>query len=238
MKAPVLFLVTAAATALLATGYARSRDGDVVVVAMGPHMDMTVKRPLEPGDQARADAILAALAPVMHKYKDVNVAIADGFKEFHPELHLVDAHFTNKAYALEAWFGHFDPSHPTSLMYHRTDHGWVLQGAMYTASRSATQAQLDADVPMSIGRWHRHTNFCIGPLGSTRRDYVGPGARFGLAGSIHDRVSCVAANGYWKAWVFGWMLHVWPMQTDPAKIWALHPNESGAGDGAMEMKMP
>jgi len=78
---------------------------------------------MEPGDQAPANAILVALQPVMKKYADVNVAMADGFKEFKPELHASDAHFTNNAYALEAWFNRFDPAHPTSLMFIARERG-------------------------------------------------------------------------------------------------------------------
>jgi len=227
----VLCTITLALTGLSA----RTTASDISVTAMGPHMDMTSKRAMNPGDRTRANAILTALGPVMKKYADVNVAMADGFKEYKPELHLADAHFTNNAYALEAWSGHFDATHPTSLLYHRTGSGWVLQGAMYTAPPGASQAQLDEDVPLSIGQWHRHVNVCFGPPGSSMRDYLGASARFGLGGSIHDQSACTIAKGTWKAQMFGWMLHVWPLQTDPARIWALHAD--GHDENAMQMKM-
>ncbi len=183
--------------------HARVRASDVAVMAMGPHMDMTVKTQLAPGDRERADVILSTLKEVMAKYQDIRAAEADGFAEWQPKLHLADAHFTNMTFAKEAWTGHFDASHPTSLMYRRSGSGWVLQGAMYTAPPSASQAQLNAEVPMSIGQWHRHTNLCIGPPGSSTRDYFGRGARFGLAGSIADEASCSAAGGTWKAQIYG-----------------------------------
>lgn len=213
--------------------HGRVRASDVAVMAMSPHMDMTVKTPLAPGDRERAGAILSALKNVMAKYQDVRAAEAGGYAQWQPQLHLADAHFTNMTYAKEAWSGRFDASHPTSLMYRRNGNGWILQGAMYTAPPSASEEQLNAEVPTSIGQWHRHTNVCMGPAGTSAREYFGHGAKFGLAGSIADEASCTGAGGRWKAQVYGWMLHVWPMQPDPAKVWMLHPD----GDPGMHMEM-
>jgi hypothetical protein len=222
--------------ALVLVARSRGLAGDVAVMPMGTHMDMTVKRQLEPGDRERADAILAALKAVMQKYADVQVAQADGYAQFKPQLHLPQAHFTNLAYAKEAWSGHFDASRPTALMYRRNGNGWTLEGVMYTAPPSASQAQLDAAAPLSIAQWHRHTDVCTGPADSTARDYYGPAARFGLAGSIHDEASCLASGGSWKNQIYGWMLHVWPMESDPAKVWMLHPDGSDeAMHGSMKM---
>lgn len=220
--------------AVLSAAHARGVASGVAVMPMGAHMDMTVKRQLEPGDRERANAILAALKSVMQKYRDVQVAQADGYVQFKPELRLPQAHFTNWAYAKEAWSGHFDPNHPTALMYKRDGQGWTLEGAMYTAPATASEAQLDAAAPLSIAQWHRHTNVCTGPVGSSARDYFGAAARFGLAGSIHDEASCVAAGGSWKNQIYGWMLHVWPMESDPQKVWMLHPDGS---DEAMHAAM-
>lgn len=226
------------AFAISAIVISRAHAQSVALMPMGPHMDMTQKRPMQPGDQARADEILNALAPLMTKYADVAVAQADGYVEYLPQLHLPQAHFTNWAYAKEAWQGHFDPAHPTSLMYRRTGKGWTLEGAMYTAPPTATQAQLDRDVPMSIGSWHRHVNLCSPPAGSPLRDSFGPGARFGLGGSIHDQTACTLAGGTWTAQLYGWMLHVWPMEKTPEKIWALHPDgDDQMGGAAAQMRM-
>jgi hypothetical protein len=49
---------------------------------MGPHMKMTELRPPKPGDQERADEIVAKLRPAIEKYRDVKAAEADGYKEF------------------------------------------------------------------------------------------------------------------------------------------------------------
>ena len=223
-----------AALLIVAAGHHARADG-VAIMAMSPHMDMTVKAPMQPGDQTRADAIIAAGKAVMEKYRDVNVAQADGFQQFMPQLKTPEAHFTNYAYAKEAWLGHFDPMQPTSLMYKRTPDGWQIEGVMYTAGPTATESELNGDAPLSIAQWHRHVNVCTGPPGSGTRDYFGPQARFGLQGSIHTQADCQAAGGTFKSQIYAWMLHVWPRETSADRIWALHPGQSNDGNDAMHM---
>src|SRR5437763_17182412 len=53
---------------------------------MGPHMKMTEMRPLQPGDQQRADQIVQAARGVMQRYADYHDALADGFRIFLPNL--------------------------------------------------------------------------------------------------------------------------------------------------------
>ena len=62
---------------------------------MGPHMKMTELRPPKPGDQERADEIVAKLRPALEKYRDVKAAEADGYKEFAPNVPSPMKHFTN-----------------------------------------------------------------------------------------------------------------------------------------------
>jgi hypothetical protein len=35
--------------------------------------------------------------------------------------------------------------------------------------------------------------------------------------------------------VFGWMVHVWPDETDPARVWAVHRDEHGEMRGMAGM---
>ena len=53
---------------------------------MGPHMKMTTLRPAKPGDAARAEQVVEAARKAAEKYLDYHVALADGFKIFHPEV--------------------------------------------------------------------------------------------------------------------------------------------------------
>jgi hypothetical protein len=223
-------LVVLSTTLLLAlVAFPHTGSADAPAEAMGGHMDVTVTRAVKPDDRARGDAIVAAAKRVMARYSTAADAERDGFKKFLPGVPLPTEHFTKDAWALEAWMGRFDLDHPTSLIYER--HGDVLHlvGVMYTASKNASEEQLDADVPLSIARWHRHVRICQPPAGSGRDP------RFGLRGTISDANACAAAGGRWAPQVFGWMVHVWPQETDPARVWAVHRDEHGEMHGMAGM---
>jgi mono/diheme cytochrome c family protein len=218
-----------AVLALLLTAFAHSRAkaANVPSVHDEPHMEMTLRATELPGDRARADAILAAARKVMAQYPTVEDAERAGFVKFLPGVTLPIEHYTNRAYAIEAWFGHFDPMHPTSLIFKRSAAGLQLVGVMYTASNKVDREDLDARVPLSYGTWHRHVDFCKGPAGTPRSDYIGPAARFGLLGSIDSADACAAAGGKFIPIVFGWMVHVWPNETTREKTWAVDAEDGG-----------
>jgi len=176
---------------------------------MNGHMFMTTPRPPNAADQKRADEILAALLPAIEKYKDYHLALQDGFHIFLPNMPQDIYHFTNYRYAFEAGFK-FDPAHPTSLLYKKTPDGYELEGAMYTAPRRFSEDQLNERVPLSVTEWHQHVNFCLPPKGQEWQEFR----------SITTEDACKQAAGHWHAVVFGWMVHVYPYETDPAKIWA------------------
>jgi hypothetical protein len=183
-------------------------------------MFMTSQRPIQPGDQAKADAVAAAAKAAMEPYQDYHKALADGFRIFLPNVPQPIYHFTKLEYGREA-LTHFDPSKPTSLLYKKTpDGGYKLVGAMYTDRVTAGQDELDQRIPLSIARWHQHVNFCKAPPGEFAA-YFGPDAKFGLLGSINTRDACDAAGGTFLPHVFGWMVHVYPYETDPRKIWSV-----------------
>jgi autotransporter translocation and assembly factor TamB len=184
---------------------------------MNGHMYMTDLRPENAADDERAAEIVTTLQTSIAQYKDYKVALADGFKIFHPEFPQEHYHFTNYSYALKAQFI-FDPEHPTSLLYKKTKDGYELEGAMFTARKRATEDELNERVPLSVARWHKHVNFCAQPVGVSieQADWK----KFGLRGSIVTEEACNEAGGRWHAQVFGWMVHVYPYESDPAKIWA------------------
>jgi hypothetical protein len=183
---------------------------------MGEHMFMTELRPENAADEKRAADIVAALRPAIAKYTDYNVALAEGFKIFHPEIPQEHYHFTSFKNAVAARFT-FDPARPTSLLYTKTSTGYELEGAMYTAPKGATEAELNERVPLSVAQWHKHTNLCLPPNG----EKITPENRktFGLDGSIATEEACTAAGGRWIPQIFGWMVHVYPWENDPEKIW-------------------
>ncbi len=183
--------------------------------AMALHMKWTPPRAESAEDRARADALLATLRASIEKYKDWRVAIDEGYKPFHPEIPLDEYHFTNYARAARAHF-EFDPTKPTSLLYRRTADGWELTGVMYTAPRDFTEDQLNERVPLSVARWHQHVNLCFPTQHPALADY----SKFGLTGSIATAEACQAAGGRFLPQVLGWMVHIYPFESDADKIWA------------------
>ena len=184
---------------------------------MGPHMYMTDLRPENPADDKRAAELAATLGKAIERYKDYKVALADGFEIFHAEVPQEHYHFTNYRYAFKAVFT-FDLEHPTSLLYRKTRDGYELEGAMYTARKNASEDDLNERVPLSVARWHKHVNICLPPRGA----HLQPASlkEFGFRGSIATEDACREAGGRWHAQIFNWMVHVYPYETDPAKIWA------------------
>jgi hypothetical protein len=210
-----------AATQTAASGMANSG-----MAHMGGHMYMTTLRPIQPGDQQKADAIVAAAKTAIEPYQDYHKALADGYEIFLPNIPQPQYHFTKFEYGREAW-SHFDPLKPTSLLYTKTpDGGYKLVGAMYTDRVDASEDEINGRIPLSIAHWHQHINFCKAPEGR-KREYFGPDAKFGLLGSITTKEACDAAGGEFRPHLFGWMVHVYPFETDPKKIWAVDDDDNG-----------
>src|SRR5580658_4310532 len=122
---------------------------------MGNHMQMSLKGKPQPGDKQRAQRIVAAARGVVAHYSDVNTALRDGYKPFHPTGKLgEEVHYTNYRYnRLEQNQVNYD--HPGSILYKRTADGVMPVGVMYTAPQDSTPEQLNAVALLSIATWHR-----------------------------------------------------------------------------------
>jgi hypothetical protein len=185
---------------------------------MEKHMAWSKLRPASDADRARAQNLVDTLKTALAKYRDYHVAEQDGFKPFHPELKQAEVHFTKNWYAIKAAFV-FNPSQPTSLLYRPTpDGGYELVGAMYTAPKRDTEDQLDKRVPLSVAQWHRHISLCFPKKGTelSKADWT----KFGPKGAIATKADCDAAGGRFYPQLFGWMVHVYPWEADPSKVWA------------------
>jgi len=193
-------------------------------LAEGPHMLLTPMRPATPADSARAAAIADTLRRAIVRYADVRVAEADGFQLFAPKVKQQKVlHFTRYAWAARAVFS-FDPAKPTSLLYRREPDGSLkLIGAMYTAPQRASLEELNRRVPLSIARWHQHTNVCIPRLGQRDRWAEARDGKpvFGPASPIATEAACNAVGGRFLPKVFGWMVHANVLESDPAMIWGM-----------------
>lgn len=209
------------------TRAAAAADGEMANMAgmnADPHMTMTPTWPLAAGDSARAQAIVEQVRSSLAKYRDVRVAVADGFKEFLPNVkHQKVYHFTNWRHALTARFT-FDPASPTSLLYKEDSAGGMtLVGVMYTESPGASLEELNRRVPLSITHWHEHVNWCLPPRDRPARwsDSTNGRPVFGPLGPISTRAACDSAGGRFFPRVFGWMVHVNAFSgDDPRVIWS------------------
>ena len=190
---------------------------------MSAHMVMTPPRAPTGADSARAREVAATLRAAIAKYSDVRAAEADGYKQFAPQIKNQRVyHFTSNRAAIKAAFT-FDPERPTSLLYRRAADGSLrLIGAMYTAPRRASLDDLDARVPLSVARWHKHVNICVPPRGAAGRwrETENGQMRFGPAGAIATRERCDAVGGRFIPQLFGWMVHANVMEGDDlATVW-------------------
>jgi len=186
---------------------------------MGPHMHLSTLREPQPGDQEKARAVVEQVRPAVEKYRDSNVALGDGYQIFLPNVPQKMYHFTHYGHAAAAAVT-FDPIHPTSLLYEKRGEHYTLIGVMYTAPVRLTEDQLNQRIPLSVGQWHQHVNMCRPPAGHAS-EMFGPHPRFGLAGSIATQAECDAAGGTFLPHVFGWMVHMYPWEPTPDRIWSV-----------------
>jgi hypothetical protein len=182
------------------------------------HLHMTEMRKENAADLRRADAIVTQLRAGMEKYKDYHAALNDGYRIFLPNIAQPEYHFTSYKNGFMAAM-RFDPSEPTSLLYRKAADGYELVGAMYTMPKRASEDQLNERVPLSVAMWHLHTNLCMPPkVQRQNADWT----KFGLHGSIATQEACDAAGGKFHPTIFGWMVHVYPYESSPEKIFAMH----------------
>ena len=192
------------------------------VAAMAAHMVMTPSRRATAADSTRANEVANDLRSAISKYRDVKIAEADGFRMFAPQLKNQRVyHFTKNLWALKNQFT-FSAARPTSLLYRKDAQGnFVLVGAMYTAPKRYSTADLDERIPTSIARWHKHVNWCLPPRGEDDRwtDVKNGRPVFGPLG-VSTREDCVAAGGRFVKEIFGWMVHANVFASDePSVIW-------------------
>lgn len=191
--------------------------------AMAAHMRMTEPRPANPADSARAAELVKTLRSSISKYHDVNRAVADGFRQFAPELKDQRVyHFTNYGWAFRSAF-RFDPARPTSLLYRKNERGeLVLFGAMYTAPKRFDADKLHDRVPLSVAQWHKHVNWCLPKKGEPKSRWLeqrNGRPVFGPLG-VATRDDCESAGGRFEKEVFGWMVHANVFAgDDPRVIW-------------------
>lgn len=186
---------------------------------MKDHMKWTDLRPANAADTERGQQLVATLKSALARYQDYHAAEAAGYKPFHPEFkNQKVVHFTRTWNAIKAAFT-FNPSEPTSLLYERTSGGgYKLIGAMYTAPKRWSEDRLNSRVPLSVARWHQHIDICVPKKGASAA--TADWTKFGPRGTITTEAACDAAGGRFYPVLFGWMVHVYPWETNPQEVWA------------------
>ena len=197
-------------------------DHDREMKAMAAHMELTPRRTMTREDSIKAAQIVAELRSGIAKYRDVQVAIDDGFKQFAPQIKNQPVyHFTSSRLAIQNAF-RFNASKPTSLLYKKDSAGrFVLVGAMFTAPKRLSAEKLNSRVPLSVAQWHKHINWCLPPKGESARwlEKRDGQAVFGPLG-VATKAECEAAGGRFLKEVFGWMVHANVFASnDPRVIW-------------------
>ena len=203
--------------------------------AMAAHMEMTPKRAATRADSIRAASIVTELRSGIAKYRDVRVAVDDGFRQFAPQIKNQRVyHFTSAKAAIANAF-RFNAAKPTSLLYRKDSAGnFVLIGAMYTAPKRFSPEKLNDRVPLGAAQWHKHVNWCLPPKGEDARWLEKRNGRpvFGPLG-VATEAECNAAGGRFQKEVFGWMVHANVFASDdPAVIWG--DEHMMSGDEMME----
>jgi hypothetical protein len=191
------------------------------MAAMAGHMAMTPLRPKLPGDEEKTNTVIAAAKATVERYKDYHKALADGYFIANPKVVQFQYHFMNEANQRAA-DTQFDPNKPSALLYVKTPHqDFTLEGVMYTASRIATEDELNQRIPLSMARWHEHINFCAAPA-DREKDYFGAHPKFGMFGSIRTKEACEAENGKFFPEVFTWMIHVFPHEKNLKDVFSMN----------------
>ncbi len=191
------------------------------MAAMAGHMYITPLRPKRPGDKEKAIAVVATTRAAIERYKDYRKALADGYVIANPKLKQAQYHFISNANTREADL-HFDPSKPTALLYRRTPmQEYKLEGVMYTANPDATEDELNERIPLSVVRWHRHVNVCDAPEDRVK-DYLAAHPKFGMFGSINTQEACTAERGVFHPYMFTWMIHVFPYESDFKDVFSMN----------------
>jgi hypothetical protein len=197
------------------------KDMGPSMAAMAGHMYVTPLRPRQPGDEEKARAVVAQVRAAIERYRDYHKALADGYVIANPKVDEPQFHFNKQANLLEAE-KHFDPTRPSSLLYFQTPtQRYKLEGVMFTVPPTASEDELNARIPLSVVRWHKHVKFCAAPADKVK-EYFGKHPKFGMFGSITTAEACKAEGGTFYPVMFTWMIHVFPFESDLKDVFSMN----------------
>ncbi|HEV7526941.1 MAG TPA: hypothetical protein VGP92_18415 [Acidimicrobiia bacterium] len=147
--------------------------------------------PLTPAEKAALAVQMASAKTVARAYPTVKDALAAGYMMSTVYVPCIGAHYTNIGFA-----SHFDPAHPSELLYTGTQPDSKLVGLSYLVWHS------NGPPPGFAGpndRWHQHNangGLCL------------KGAVV-VAGEESTRQECAAVGGRKTLLTDVWMVHAW-----------------------------
>jgi hypothetical protein len=147
------------------------------------------------------------------KYRDVQVAEADGYRAIGPDVPGMGIHYVHVAgghpSSQRSHSSAFDIERPDILLYEKgpSAGSYALVGVSYLLN-----ADIDTDgqpknppFPKSLASWHRHADLCVFPDRSVKGDL--------------DESKCKAQGGRFTG-LTQWMLHAWIWKDSPAGVFS------------------
>ena len=137
------------------------------------------------------------------KYRDIRVALAEGYLQTTEDVPNMGAHFIHPIRALD---GLFDPAKPEILMYSGDDElGWRLVGTSFVLPREQVGDQHPQAFVGPLDNWHVHYSLCTGPNSISRST---------------TPEQCAAEQGVWLP-SYGWMIHAWVWNENPMGVFSM-----------------
>lgn len=188
-----------------------------------PHMQMTPTWPLASEYEAYGAELMTTVRDAISPYTDIAKAEADNYRPFPADpgdMRIV--HYVNYRRSWQEG-QRLDPTRPGSLLYERQPNGELaLLGVMFTAPPDSTLETLNERVPLSLTRWHQHTNICLPrPVWDREQWARSQDGRplFGPESEIATAADCDAVGGDFFPTLLGWMVHINVFAADPADVW-------------------
>ena len=168
-----------------------------------PPQDLRISRE-ELGELVRQ---LDTVREATEKYRDVEVARAEGYFQLGGDVPNMGAHFTSPERVLD---GVFDPSEPEILLYSQDATGdWELVGTAFILLVPQIGQDHPEGFPGPLDNWHVHYNLCRFPRGTFKSATA---------------VDCKAQGGSWIE-SLGWMMHAYVWVDNPLGVFQMwNPN--------------
>jgi hypothetical protein len=146
------------------------------------------------------DQMLTRAKAATEKYRDVNLARAEGYIQVTHVVPGLGAHFVHPG-LLAA--GVFDVERPAILLYDRAPgEEFELVGVSWSLPKKPGDETPPPAYFGALGTWHYHTNLCFGARGGSPRV------------SVNTAAGCRAAGGAFVRET-GWMVHAWIFRPSP-----------------------